>query len=58
MLHNGSLPNDLAGMILNVGLMKWVRDVVAGGREVRKIRYHDKVEIVVEMSSVIATRHG
>lgn len=58
MLHDDSLSNDFARMILNVGLMKWMCDVAAGGREVGKIRYDHKVESVVEVSSVIATRHG
>lgn len=58
MLHDDSLPNHLACVILDVRLMKWMRDVAAGGREVRKIRYHHKVKVVVEMSSVIATCHG
>jgi len=58
MLYDDSLSDHQACMISDIGLMQWVGNVSASGSEVSEIRYHHKVEVVVEVARVITKRHG
>ena len=58
MLHDDSLSDHQACMISDIGLVQRVGDIAASGSEVSEIRYHHKVEVVVEVARVITTRHG
>ncbi len=58
MLHDDPLSNDPTCMIPDISLVQWVGDVAARRGKVGEIRYHHKVEVVVEVACVIAASHG
>ncbi len=58
MLHDDALPDGLACVITDISLMKWMDDVAAGGREVGEVRHHHEVEVVTEVTSIVAAGHG
>ena|SRR5450631_4115003 len=58
MLHDDPLSDHQACMVSDISLVQRVGDVATSGSEVSEIRYHHKIEVVVEVARVITTRHG
>ena len=57
-LHDDSSSDHLARMIVDVGLVQRMSDVATSGCKVSEVSDHDEVVVVVEVTRVIATRHG
>jgi hypothetical protein len=49
--------DDFGRVILHIRLMKRMSDVSTGGLEIREVRHHHEVEVVVEVTGVVAAHH-